>query len=100
MGGLHRASGQACSAAMTTSNSGIMASPSMPIAGSMGLIAPSKSPDDMMLVPRVWMEPREDDEVMGSEPDEPSLRSVKVAGMGMSVRAMCIGFVYMSSSRG
>src|ERR1700761_3668831 len=83
MGGLHRAKFQAPSAAMTTSNSGMELSVG---AGAMerstGLIWLSKSLDDIMLVPLVCMEPRDDVAVMGSEAADMSLSSVK-EGMGI-----------------
>ena len=85
-GGLQRASGQAASAAMTTSNSGMELSVGATMVKSIGFIWLSNSPVDKMLVPLVCIDPLEDVAVMGSELDEMSLRSANGA-MDMSVRA-------------
>src|SRR3569833_3787537 len=101
MGGLHRASGHAASDAITTSNSGTAdpLSVGATMVMSMGFMWLSNSPVDRMLVPRVWMEPRDELDAMGSELDEMSLRSVVAkGGMAISARPRSTGLEYMSSS--
>lgn len=97
MGGLQRASGHAASEARTTSNSGIELPIGAAIVRSMGFVKWSKSAVDRMLVPRVCIDPRDDELAMGSDIDDISLTSLN-AGIVKSGRLSCMGPEYISRS--